>query len=94
MKAFAVLLLVVGCAESEKNRHRQYEREIWEGPCHDESRLLATTAGSPDAMRCSNNLHVMQVHVTSLATKEEAAALVFCKCQRDSGPSEMHEANP
>ena len=54
----------------------------WTEACHDEARLLATTAGSPDKFECPNKLHRMRVQVASKATNEEAAALVFCECQR------------
>lgn len=54
----------------------------WTEPCHDQSSLLATTAGSPDNFECPNKLHRMRVQVASKATNEEAAALVFCECQR------------
>lgn len=59
------------------------EQKAWNGLCHDESVLLATTAGSPDSFRCSNKNHRMRVQVASVASNEEAAALVFCECVRN-----------
>lgn len=85
MKALAVLLLLaLGCGKVKTYREQMLEtREYdWNEPCHDEARLLATTSGSPDDFECPNKLHRMRVQVASKATNEEAAALVFCECQR------------
>lgn len=64
-------------AKQERGR-----RELREGPCSDQSTLLATTSGSPSSFTCPNKLHEMQVQVATHPSSEEAAALVFCKCGR------------
>lgn len=79
--------LVVACEDEDPVKRR--EREEWDGPCRDETWLLATTAGSPSSMKCTNNkLHRMSVEVATHPSNEEAAAVVFCKCEReqDAGP--------
>lgn len=53
------------------------------GECADQASLLATTAGSPNFMTCPHPKHRMHVQVASVASNEEAAALVFCECERD-----------
>lgn len=58
------------------------EVELREGPCSDQSTLLATTSGSPSYFTCPNRLHEMQVQVATTPSNAEAAALVFCKCRR------------
>ena len=62
---------------------QQQLKERREGPCKDESMLLATTSGSPSYFACPNRLHEMQVQVATHPSNEEAAALVFCKCRRE-----------
>lgn len=52
----------------------------WFEPCHDEARLLATTAGSPGRFECPNQKHKMQVQIATGSSNEEFGALVFCKC--------------
>lgn len=73
-------LMVAGCDNGEDAQ--KHQRGVWEGPCHDESWLLATTSGSPSSAKCPNKNHRMRVQVASMASQEEAAALVFCECQR------------
>lgn len=82
--AFVGAVVAIG-ASHERAQERQAEEDRrleWEGPCHDESWLLATTAGSPDRARCTNKLHRMHVEVATHPSNEEAAAIVFCECQR------------
>jgi len=81
-------LTLAGCScESVEESQKRQEREAWNGPCKDEATLLATTSGSPNSEQCVNRLHVMQVQVATHPSNEEAAALVFCKCDRgDAGP--------
>lgn len=67
-------------------RAKQLRDRAWEEPCHDASRLLATTSGSPDDFECPNKHHRMRVTVATKATNEEAAALVFCECEREAKP--------
>lgn len=50
--------------------------------CYDSSQLLATTAGSPSYMTCRHVDHRMRVQVVTVPSNEEAAAVVFCECQR------------
>jgi hypothetical protein len=77
-------LTLTGC-DGESEWEKQ-ERLAWSAPCKDEATLLATTAGSPSVKKCPNRLHVMQVQVATQASNEEAAALVFCRCERgDAG---------
>jgi hypothetical protein len=61
-------------------------REMFEmsKPCRDESRLLATTTGSPSAFACPNRLHRMRVEVSRAVAGEEIGALVFCECKRET----------
>ena len=82
--ALTISLLVIGCAEQQQKR---WEQEQWYGPCHDESSLLATTAGSPNSFKCPNKDHRMRVQVATHPSNEEAAALVFCECARPVAPS-------
>lgn len=82
---FLIFFILTACespnlAEPVKNRQIQ-----WDEPCHDQAILLATTTGSPDSFECSNRLHRMRVQVATNPSKEEAAALVFCECDRDGG---------
>lgn len=69
-------------AIEEQQAHNAAEatRLAWEGPCHDVSWLLATTAGSPSEAACPNKLHRMHVEVATHPSNEEAAAIVFCEC--------------
>ena len=75
------LLALPGCEDTDAINAR-IDREIYEGPCHDESSLLATTGGSPSHCKCPNKLHRMHVQVATHPSNEEAAALVFCQCER------------
>jgi len=87
MRAWLLLtaLTFAACEGPEAAQKRQ-ELEAWNGPCKDEATLLATTSGSPNSEQCVNRLHVMQVQVATHPSNEEAAALVFCKCDRgDAG---------
>jgi len=59
----------------------QRVHEATYGTCHDQSWLLATTAGSPDSARCPNVHQRMRVQVATTASHEEVGALVFCECQ-------------
>lgn len=72
-------------AKGERD-NRERDRQLLEGPCRDESTLLATTSGSPSYFSCPNRLHEMQVQVATHPSSEEAAALVFCKCRREGSP--------
>jgi len=90
MKAFLMLVLLVGCApggacEDGDSKYKREKREAWEGACADKSWLLATTAGSPDMAECPNKHHRMRVQVATTPSHEEIGAVVFCECQRDSG---------
>jgi len=86
MAKFLILLILTACESSNQVdpavKLRQTE---WAEPCHDEAMLLATTTGSPDRFECSNRFHRMHVQVATHPSKEEAAALVFCECDRDAG---------
>jgi hypothetical protein len=93
VKALLLLALVSACnmpsQEQEQERERRRQQELrdreWNEPCHDISSLLATTTGSPDYLECPNKRHHMRVTVATKATNEEAAALVFCECERPEG---------
>lgn len=67
---------------TQERQRREQDVLLLEGPCRDESSLLATTSGSPSYFSCPNKLHEMQVQVATHPSSEEAAALVFCKCRR------------
>ena len=91
IRALLVVFLLAAAAgcESDAERRLRWENErldrervAWAAPCSDESVLLATTAGSPSEFRCPNREHRMQVQPMTVASKEEAAALVFCRCER------------
>ena len=81
--------LLAGCGDFDRREkdkleaEKQAERD-WNGPCRDQSTLLATTAGSPSTFICSNKQHRMQVQIATHPSNEEAAALVFCKCEAPS----------
>lgn len=62
-------------------------RKIEDLSCHDESWLLATTAGSPSGARCPNVHHHMRVQIATAASPEEGVAVVFCECQAQNGKS-------
>ena len=70
-------------SDGQERQRRDEIKERREGPCKDESMLLATTSGSPSYFACPNRLHEMQVQVATHPSNEEAAALVFCKCRRE-----------
>jgi hypothetical protein len=79
-------------AERRDAEHWRHEaEESWSGKCHDESWLLATTAGSPDRATCPHRLHRMRVQVATHPSNEEAAALVFCECAREQGSVELEK---
>ncbi len=66
----------------EKARVEAAAEETWNGHCHDESMLLATTSGSPDYKNCPHRLHRMHYEAVTKAG-EEIGALITCICQRD-----------
>ena len=70
------------CDEDNARQAAAAKDAAWNAPCADKATLLATTAGSPDASACTNKRHRMRVQVASVASKGEAAAVVFCECQR------------
>jgi len=85
MRLLTVLLLAFTACENEggfESISHARERE-WNEPCHDQSSLLATTAGSPNQFVCPNKNHRMEVQVATHPSNEEAAALVFCRCVRE-----------
>lgn len=83
LSLFALFIFAIIKNDERQERERKAaEVEQYEGPCKDESSLLATTSGSPSALTCTNKLHEMQVQVATHPSSEEAAALVFCKCRR------------
>jgi hypothetical protein len=82
-KRFVFLMLLTSCHDLENygaNKRRQRE---WTEPCHDDSVLLRTN-GAPVSHECANRLHRMRVQVATGPSKEEAAALVFCECERSA----------
>ncbi len=85
MKRAIVFLMALGACDPNKE-YREERQRAWEGPCADVSSLLATTSGSPNEFKCPNRLHHMRVQVATSPSNEEAAALVFCECERDGGP--------
>lgn len=91
---FVLCLFSAGCWESPRTAQLQEESQEeareWNAPCRDESVLLATTAGSPNSFTCPNRLHKMRVQVATAPSNEEAAAIVFCECQR-TGPAARKE---
>jgi hypothetical protein len=82
----ALALATAACDPPETEEQRA--ARAWAEPCHDESTLLATTAGSPDHFRCPNRRHRMQVQVATTGSNEEAAALVFCRCANGDADAE------
>ena len=71
--------------EKANKRYAELELEGWNGECHDESWLLATTFGSPDRAKCPNRKHRMKVQLASAPSHEEFGAVVFCECERVAG---------
>ena len=68
-------------AKYDKERE-EYVKNEWEGNCHDEAMLLATTVGSPDEFKCPNKLHHMRFEVQPKAKSgEEIGVLVVCECE-------------
>lgn len=63
------------------DKRAEEKRQIWEGPCADETKLLATTTGSPDTFKCWNRAHRIEVQTATLAG-EEIATAVTCRCVR------------
>lgn len=78
-----ILGILTACDSPEVQSPSRRRQIDWAEPCHDEAFLLATTAGSPERAECSNRLHRMHVQVATHPSNEEAAALVFCECERD-----------
>jgi len=75
-----------GAFETSAAQNRRLKREAderWNGPCADESTLVATTAGSPNSFTCWNKHHRMRVDPVTKASNEEIGALVFCQCVYD-----------
>ena len=60
-----------------------WREKAWVEPCHDKSRLLASTIGSPGDFECPNQKHKMRVEVMTAPSNEEFGALVFCECVTD-----------
>lgn len=84
-----IWLMAAGIDRGEQKQKRESSEkahELWEGPCKDESVLVATTTGSPNSFQCWNKHHRMRVEVATKSTNEEAAAIVFCECDR--GPTD------
>lgn len=85
---FAVLVLSLsagGCnnadVEQQKLRADKAEAALAKAvTCVDEATLLATTAGSPDAARCSSPRHVIEGAPISAGT-EEVGAMIVCRCR-------------
>lgn len=84
-----VLGIVYAAHRNSVREEQEAERakiERYEGACKDTSWLLATTSGSPSEATCPNKRHHMRVQVATAPSNEEAAALVFCECERaDAG---------
>ena len=88
--AVAVALALLGCKGTSWETPAQRRETEWSGPCHDESRLVATTAGSPNGFECPNAKHRMRVEVKT-QSGEEIAALVVCECIRDAEVSAVEK---
>lgn len=84
MTRFLILLIMTGCANEKQQAPEQAPSAVPD-PCRDRAILLATTSGSPDEMICWHRLHRIRAQVVTQASKEEAAALVLCECDRDAG---------
>lgn len=83
MKGICLLVAVSAIAcETEEQAALRKMREEWEAPCLDKTVLVATTAGSPNFATCTNKFHRMLVETASEPSKEEFAAVVFCRCER------------
>lgn len=85
----ATLAGTSGC-ESEQDMRLRYVREAAElhaaesaamarVPCVEETTLLATTAGSPDDVKCKHPRHVIETKPATLAG-EEIGVVVVCRC--------------
>lgn len=86
MRRFVLLMMLTSCENlydlenAGANRRRQRE---WTEACHDDSVLLRTN-GAPASHECANRLHRMRVQLATGPSKGEAAALVFCECERSA----------
>lgn len=86
---YAAFVAMPNAERKDAERWQREAEETWSGKCHDESWLLATTAGSPDRATCPHRLHRMRVQVATHPSNEEAAALVFCECVREQSGAEL-----
>jgi hypothetical protein len=75
MNKLWVLILVLLCSCDDA-----YSR-YWNGPCADESWLLATFGSHPATARCSNKMHKMRAQNLVVSPNGEMGAMVFCECQ-------------
>lgn len=72
------------CLGDDYDAYKCRERREWIEPCHDESRLLATTFNTPVHFKCPNQHHRMQVTPAAGPSNEEFGAVVFCECKREA----------
>lgn len=81
IRAVLLVLVVLGCEGTAVETYGQRRNREWFEDCRDESRLVATTAGSPNGFECPNREHRMRVELKTMSG-EEIAALVVCECER------------
>jgi len=77
---FSVSLL--SACNYEANERERIRKLEWERPCADDASLLATTAGSPNSLTCTNKYHRMRFEVQHARSGEEIGVLVVCECER------------
>lgn len=77
------LFCILRWSDNTNARLLQNQKDAtWNGPCADTSTLLATTTGSPSMAVFTNKKQKMRVQIANVASPEEAAAVVFCECQK------------
>lgn len=70
-----------GCHRDDPNYNACHEKGVYYSDmCFNQSTLVATTAGSPNAAFCPNKKHKMRVDPVT-KSGEEIASLVVCECQ-------------
>lgn len=80
VSAMVALNRAIDSVNATAKREAQEEEErAFNGECHDEATLIATSAGSPDKARCLNRRHKMRIEVSTKAG-EEVGAVVHCEC--------------
>jgi hypothetical protein len=81
VKIFPFVLFILSACSVQNMEEREAKKQ-WEGRCSDTASLLATTAGSPNYLACTNKMHRMRFEVQHATSGEEIGVLVVCECER------------